>query len=93
MTFSKFAIINMYTSGLSIINCDGEARFYLFMIANLQNVIEEVSIKPADIEWPPGNGKKTKQQPSLLPGPAVSVYSLVSFHFLLAILCPQAVDI
>ena len=36
--------------------------------------------------------KETKQQPSLLPGPAVPGCSLVSFHFLWAILCPQAVQ-
>ena len=40
--------------------------------------------------------KETKQEPSLLPGPAVPGpavpgCSLVSFHFLWAILCPQAV--
>ena len=35
--------------------------------------------------------KETKQQPILLPGPAVPGCSLVSFHFLWAILCPQAV--
>ena len=35
---------------------------------------------------------KIKQQPSLLPGPAVPGCSLVSFHFLWAILCPQAVQ-
>ena len=35
--------------------------------------------------------KDTKQQPSMLPGPAVPGSSLVSFHFLWAILCPQAV--
>ena len=35
--------------------------------------------------------KETKQQPSMLPGPAVPGCSLVSFHFLWAILCPQAV--
>ena len=33
----------------------------------------------------------TKQQPSMLPGPAVPGSSLVSLHFLWAILCPQAV--
>ena len=32
-----------------------------------------------------------KQQPSMLLGPAVPGFSLVSFHFLWAILCPQAV--
>ena len=35
--------------------------------------------------------KETKQQPSPLPGPPVPGSSLVSFHFLWAILCPQAV--
>ena len=35
--------------------------------------------------------KETKQQPRLLPGPAVPGSCLVSFHFLWAILCPQAV--
>ena len=35
--------------------------------------------------------KEIKQQPSMLPGPAVPGFSLVSFHFLWAILCPQAV--
>ena len=35
---------------------------------------------------------ETKQQPSLLHGPAVPGSSLVSFHFLWEILCPQAVD-
>ena len=35
--------------------------------------------------------KETKQQPSLLPGLAVPDCSLVSFHFLWAFLCPQAV--
>ena len=38
-----------------------------------------------------GKWKETKQQPSLLPGPAVPGCSLVSFPFLWAILCPQAV--
>ena len=37
--------------------------------------------------------KEIKQQPSLLPGPAVPGCSLVSLHFLWAILCPQAVQI
>ena len=36
--------------------------------------------------------KEIKQQPSTLPGPAVPGCSLVHFHFLWAILCPQAVD-
>ena len=36
---------------------------------------------------------ETKQQPSMLPGPAVPGYSLVSFHFLWAILYPQAVQV
>ena len=36
--------------------------------------------------------KETNQQPSMLPGPAVPGCSLVSFHFLWAILCPQAVQ-
>ena len=36
--------------------------------------------------------KETKQLPSMLPGPAVPGSCLVSFHFLLAILCPQAVN-
>ena len=35
--------------------------------------------------------KQTKQKPSLLPGPAVPGCSSVYFHFLWAILCPQAV--
>ena len=35
--------------------------------------------------------KEIKQQPSLLPGPAVPGCSLVSSHFLWAILCPKAV--
>ena len=35
--------------------------------------------------------KETKQQPSLLPDPAVPGCSLFSFHFLSAILCLQAV--
>ena len=35
--------------------------------------------------------KKIKQQPGMLPGPAVPGCCLVSFHFLWAILCPQAV--
>ena len=35
--------------------------------------------------------KDTKLQPSMLPGPAVPGCSLASFHFLWAILCPQAV--
>ena len=34
---------------------------------------------------------ETKQQPSLLPDPAMPDCSLVSFHILWAILCPQAV--
>ena len=34
---------------------------------------------------------ETKQQPSMLPGPAVPGCCLVSFHFLWAILYPQAV--
>ena len=37
--------------------------------------------------------KETKQQPSLSPGLAVHVCSLDSFHFLWAILCPQAVEL
>ena len=36
--------------------------------------------------------REIKQQPSMLPGPAVPGCSLVSFHFLWAILCPQAVQ-
>ena len=35
--------------------------------------------------------RKTKHQTSMLPGPAVPGCSLVSFHFLWGILCPQAV--
>ena len=35
--------------------------------------------------------KETKQKQSMLPGPAVPGSCLASFHFLLAILCPQAV--
>ena len=35
--------------------------------------------------------KETKQQPSMVSGPAVPGCCLVSFHFLWAILCPQAV--
>ena len=35
--------------------------------------------------------KETKQLPIMLPGPAVPGFSLVSFHFLWANLCPQAV--
>ena len=35
--------------------------------------------------------KETKQQPSLLPGPAVPGYCLVSFYFLWAILWPHTV--
>ena len=34
---------------------------------------------------------ETKQQPSMLTGPAVPGCCLVSFHILWAILCPQAV--
>ena len=34
--------------------------------------------------------KETKQLPGMLPGPVVPGCSLVAFHFLLAILCPQA---
>ena len=37
--------------------------------------------------------KETKQQPSMLPGPEVPGCCLASFHFLWAILCPQAVHI
>ena len=40
----------------------------------------------ADRKW-----KETKQQTSMLPGTTVPGCSLVSFHFLWAILCPQAV--
>ena len=40
----------------------------------------------ADRKW-----KEGKQQPSMLLGPAVPGSSLVSFHFLWAILGPQAV--
>ena len=36
--------------------------------------------------------KEIKQVPSMLPGTAVPGCSLVSFHFLWAILCPQAVQ-
>ena len=36
--------------------------------------------------------KETKQQPSMLPGPAMPGCSLVSFHFLWDILCPQVVQ-
>ena len=36
--------------------------------------------------------KQNQQEPSLLPGPAVPGCSLVSFHFLWAILCSQAVE-
>ena len=35
--------------------------------------------------WPAGNGKKIKQQPSMLPGPAVPGSCLASFHFLWAL--------
>ena len=35
--------------------------------------------------------KEIEQQPTMLPGPAVPGCSLVSFHILWAILCPQAV--
>ena len=49
----------------------------------------------AHIGWPHrmahSKWKETKQQLSVLPGLAVPDCSLVSFHFLLAILCPQAV--
>ena len=44
-------------------------------------------LRMADRNW-----KETKQQPSLLPSLAVSGCSLVSFHFLWAILCLQAVQ-
>ena len=37
--------------------------------------------------------KESKQQPSMLPGPAVPGCCYISFHFLWAILCPQAVQI
>ena len=37
--------------------------------------------------------RETKQQPSMLPGPAVPGCCLISFHFLWAILCPQAVHV
>ena len=37
--------------------------------------------------------KETKLHPSMLPGPAVPGCSLFSFHFLWAILCPQAVHL
>ena len=40
----------------------------------------------------PQEMERIKQQPRLLPGPAVPGCSLVSFHFLWAILCPQAVQ-
>ena len=40
----------------------------------------------ADRKW-----KEGKQQPSMLPGPAVPGCCLVSLYFLWAILCPQAV--
>ena len=43
--------------------------------------------KMAQRKW-----KEAKQLPSMLPGPAVPGCCLVSFHFLLAILCLQAVD-
>ena len=42
----------------------------------------------ADRKW-----KEGKQQPSMLLGPAVPGSCLVSFYFLSAILCPQAVHI
>ena len=41
----------------------------------------------ADRKW-----KEGKQQPSMLLGSAVPGSSLVSFYFLWAILCPQAVN-
>ena len=51
-----------------------------------------VPVQPADIGWPTGNGKKLRNyQACCLAGPAVPGSCLVSFHFLLAILCPQAV--
>ena len=37
--------------------------------------------------------EETKQQPSMLPGLPVPGCSLVAFHFLWAILCPQAVQL
>ena len=42
----------------------------------------------ADRKW-----KEGKQQPSMLLGSAVPGSSLVSFYFLWAILCPQAVQL
>ena len=36
--------------------------------------------------------EENKLQPSLLPGPAVPGCSLLSFHVLWAILCPQALS-
>ena len=44
-------------------------------------------LRMANRKW-----KETKQQPSMLPGPAVPGCSLVYFLFLRAILCLQAVD-
>ena len=35
--------------------------------------------------------EEVKQEPSMLPGPAVPGSCLISFHFLWAILCPQTV--
>ena len=54
--------------------------------SNLRTNYTACGHKMAQRKW-----KETKQHPSLLPGPAVPGCSLVSFHFLWAILCPQAV--
>ena len=45
-----------------------------------------IAHRMADRKW-----KETKQQPSMLAWPAVLGSSLISFHFLWAILCLQAV--
>ena len=54
---------------------------------SLYDRITVLVLRMADRKW-----KETKQQPSMLPGPAVPGCSLVSFHFLWAILCLQAVQ-
>ena len=48
------------------------------------------AVQPADIGWPTGNRKKLSSTQAQL-GQATSS-CLVSFHFLWAILCPQAVE-
>ena len=56
-------------------------------VVQLQTECTVLVLRMAHRKW-----KETKQQPSMLPGPAVPGFCLVSFHILLAILSKSTVD-